>query len=52
MTGIAFIEGTEGRKGYKDYMYHLKGFLIGCVYTAIMALVISGVDYLLLRFLL
>ena len=46
------IEGTEGCKGYKDYMYHFKGFLIGCVYTTIMALIISGVDYLLLRFVL
>ena len=46
------IEGTEGCKGYKDYMYHFKGFLIGCVYTTIMALIITGVDYLLLRFVL
>ena len=44
------IEGTEGCKGYKDYMYHFKGFLIGCVYSAIMALIISGIDYLILRF--
>ena len=44
------IEGTDGCKGYKDYMYHFKGFLIGCVYTTIMALVIAVVDYLLLRF--
>jgi hypothetical protein len=44
------IEGTEGCKGYKDYMYHFKGFLIGCVYSTIMALIISGIDYLLLRF--
>lgn len=44
------IEGTEGCKGYKDYMYHFKGFLIGCVYSAIMAIIISGIDYLILRF--
>jgi hypothetical protein len=44
------IEGTDGCKGYKDYMYHFKGFLIGCVYTTIMALVIAVVDYLLLGF--
>ncbi len=44
------IEGTEGCKGYKDYMYHFKGFWIGCIYTTIMALVITIVDYLLLRF--
>lgn len=44
------IEGTEGCRGYKDYMYHLRGFLIGCVYSAILALIISGIDYLILRF--
>jgi hypothetical protein len=44
------IEGTEGCKGYKDYMYHFKSFWIGCVYTTVMALVISIVEYLLLRF--
>lgn len=44
------IEGTEGCRGYKDYMYHFKGFLLGCVYSAILALIISGIDYLILRF--
>ena len=44
------IEGTEGCRGYKDYMYHFKGFLIGCVYSVILALIISGIDYLILRF--
>ncbi len=38
--------------GLAYYLYHFKGFLIGCVYTTIMALIISGVDYLLLRFVL
>lgn len=45
------IEGTEGCRGYKDHMYHFRGFLIGCVYTTIMAVIIAGVDYLILRFL-
>ena len=31
--------------------YHFKGFLIGCVYTAIMSIIIAGIDYLVLRFL-
>lgn len=44
------IEGTEGCRGYKDYFYHFKGFLIGCVYTTILALAFSGIDYLILRF--
>ncbi|MCR5376694.1 MAG: hypothetical protein K6E71_08100 [Lachnospiraceae bacterium] len=42
------IPGTEGCSGYKDYFFHFKGFLIGCVYTAIMSLMISGVCYLAL----
>jgi hypothetical protein len=44
------IEGTEGCAGYKDYWFHFKGFLIGCIYSTIMALVVSGIDYLILRF--
>ncbi len=45
------LSGTEGCKGYKDYFYHFKGFLLGCVYTTIMALLFSGIDYAVLRFL-
>ena len=45
------IPGTEGCEGYKDRFYHFKGFLIGCVYTAIMALLFAGIDYAVLRFL-
>lgn len=41
------IEGTEGCGGYKDYMYHFKGFLIGCIYTTIMAVIIASIDYLI-----
>ena len=44
------IEGTEGCKGYKDYMYHFKGFLIGCIYSLIMALLFAGIDYIILMF--
>lgn len=44
------IEGTDGCKGYKDYFFHFKGFLIGCVYTTIMALLFAGIDHALLRF--
>lgn len=43
------ISGTEGCSGYKDYVFHFKGFLIGCVYTAIMSFLISGVCYLALN---
>lgn len=45
------IKGTEGCNGYKDYFFYFKGFLIGCVYTTIMALLFSGIDYAILRFL-
>ncbi len=45
------IRGTEGCKGYKDYLFHFKGFLIGCVYTTIMAVLFSWIDYGILRLL-
>jgi len=45
------LPGTEGCAGYGDYIFHFKGFLIGCVYTAIMALIIAGIDWAVLRFL-
>ena len=44
------IKGTEGCSGYKDYWFHFKGFLIGCVYSVIMAIFVSGIDFLVLRF--
>ena len=44
------LQGSEGCKGYKDYGFHFKGFLIGCVYSLIMALIFSGVIYGVLRF--
>ncbi|MCR5098923.1 MAG: hypothetical protein K6B14_08245 [Lachnospiraceae bacterium] len=45
------IKGTEGCEGYHDYMYHFKGFLIGCIYTTVLSIVISGIVYALLKFL-
>ena len=39
------IQVTEGFKGYKDYMHHFKCFLIWCVYTAIISLIISAIDF-------
>ncbi len=35
---------TEDCKGYIDYFFHFKGFQIGCVYTALTALLFSGID--------
>lgn len=45
------LQGTEGCKGYKDYFYHFNGFLIGCVYTAIMSIIIAGIVFFALRYL-
>ena len=45
------IPGTENCSSYSDYRYHFKGFLIGCIYTTIMALIFAGIDYAILRFL-
>ncbi len=45
------IPGTEGCKGYKDYFYHFKAFLIGCIYSTFMALAVAGLDYTILRLL-
>ncbi len=42
------LEGTKGCKGYKDYAFHGKGFLIGCGYTTLTAAVFAGLDMLLL----
>ena len=43
--------GTEGCRGYKDYWFHFKGFLIGILYSALMALIFAGIDFALLTFL-
>ena len=44
------IPGTEGCKGYKDYFYHFKAFLIGCVYSTLMAFAVAGIDFAVLKF--
>jgi len=45
------IPGTENCSSYSDYGHHFKGFLIGCIYTFLMALIFAGIDYAILRFL-
>jgi hypothetical protein len=45
------IKGTEGCRGYKDYLFHFKGFLIGCIYTTVSAIAFSGIAFIILRFL-
>ena len=41
------IPGTKGMKAYKDYAFHFRGFLIGCVISAATSLVIAGVVLLI-----
>ncbi len=37
------IPGTEGAKGYKDYGFHFRGFLIGTVFSGVAGLVIASI---------
>jgi hypothetical protein len=41
--GFLVITGTEGMAGYKDYLFHFRGFLIGSVLSAIAGLVIATI---------
>ena len=45
------LPGTEGCKGYKDYRFHVIGFLQGCIYITITALLMSALAYLVQKFL-
>ncbi|WP_106767423.1 hypothetical protein [Paenibacillus faecalis] len=36
------IPGTEGAKGYKDYMFHFIGFLKGAVILGVFSLILAG----------
>ena len=45
------FEDWKHCSSYSDYGYHFKGFLIGCIYTTLMALIFAGIDYALLYFL-
>jgi len=44
------LPGTKGCKGYKDYRFHFIGFLQGCIYISITALLMAGAAYLVLKF--
>jgi hypothetical protein len=37
------LPGTEGMAGYKDYGFHFRGFLIGCVICLVSGLVFAGI---------
>lgn len=44
------LPGTDGCAGYKDYLFHFKGFLIGCVYSTISAFIVAGISFGILHF--
>jgi uncharacterized membrane protein YjjB (DUF3815 family) len=41
------IPGTAGMAGYKDYMFHFRGFIIGTILSAIIGAVLAGVVLLI-----
>lgn len=44
------LPGTKGCKGYKDYWFHFIGFLQGCIYISLTALLIAGLAFIILKF--
>ena len=36
------IPGSEGARGYKDYLFHFRGFLIGTALSIVMGLIIGA----------
>ncbi len=45
------LPGTKGCEGYKDFKFHFDGFLLGCIYISLTALIMSGIGYLILKYL-
>jgi hypothetical protein len=44
LTPRSFVlPGTEGHPAYKDYVFHFRAFLIGTVYSILMALFTTGI---------
>ncbi len=44
------LPGTKGCAGYKDYKFHFIGFLQGCIYITITALLMAGIAFLILKY--
>jgi hypothetical protein len=44
-----FLPGTEGMAGYKDYLFHFKGFLTGIVFSLVSALVLTGIAMIIVN---
>ncbi|WP_102398917.1 hypothetical protein [Haloimpatiens massiliensis] len=45
------LPGSEGNKAYKDYKFHFIGFLKGSVISAISSIVIAGICFSVLKYL-
>jgi hypothetical protein len=45
---FAVLPGTEGLAGYRDYLFHFKGFLKGTVLCALTALIVATIVLVLL----
>jgi hypothetical protein len=43
---FVILPGTDGMAGYKDYLFHLRGFLIGTMICVIAAVLTTGLVYL------
>jgi len=41
--GFVVISGSEGAEGYKNYMFHFRGFLIGTTLSVVAGLIIGAV---------
>jgi hypothetical protein len=41
------IPGSEGHPAYKDYAFHFRGFLIGTVFSLVLALIVAAAAYFL-----
>lgn len=41
------VPGTEGMASYQDYWFHFRGFVLGTLLSAISALVIAGIVFLI-----
>lgn len=43
------LQGTEGNKDYKNYLFHLKGFIKGSIYCIISAIVFGSINFFILK---
>ncbi|HEV8061683.1 MAG TPA: hypothetical protein VGP68_17515 [Gemmataceae bacterium] len=41
------LQGTEGMAGYKNYLHHFRGFLIGTIASVVLGLAVAAVAFVL-----